>query len=63
LAAVQPDGKLGWVQRVGAGPDQVGKEDTQLYGVGAFLLAAGEVSKLSAAKQKHCLPLRSSALR
>jgi rhamnogalacturonyl hydrolase YesR len=64
LAAVQPDGKLGWVQRVGAGPDQVGKEDTQLYGVGAFLLAASEVSKLStAAKQKHCLPLRSSPLR
>jgi unsaturated rhamnogalacturonyl hydrolase len=64
VAAVQPDGKLGWVQRVGAAPDQVGKEDTQLYGVGAFLLAASEVSKLStAAKQKHRLPLRSSALR
>jgi len=64
VAAVQPDGKLGWVQRVGAGPDQVGNEDTQLYGVGAFLLAASEVSKLStAAKQKHCLPLRSTALR
>lgn len=68
-AAVQPDGMLGWVQRVGAGPDQVGKQDTQLYGVGAFLLAASEVSKLStaaklssAATQKHCLPLRSSAL-
>jgi unsaturated rhamnogalacturonyl hydrolase len=64
VAAVQPDGKLGWVQRVGAGPDQVDKDDTQLYGVGAFLLAASEVSKLpTAAKQKHCLPLRSSALR
>jgi unsaturated rhamnogalacturonyl hydrolase len=69
LAAVQPDGKLGWVQRVGAGPDQVNQDDTQLYGVGAFLLAASEVSKLptanklSTAKQKHCLPLRSSALR
>jgi len=61
--AVQPDGKLGWVQRVGAGPDQVDKDDTQLYGVGAFLLAASEVSKLPTAEQKHCLPLRSSALR
>ena len=47
LAAVQPDGKLGWVQRVGAGPDQVGPDDTQLYGVGAFLLAASEVAQLS----------------
>ena len=44
-AAVEPDGKLGWVQRVGAAPDQVGPDDTQLYGVGAFLLAASEVSK------------------
>jgi len=55
---------LGWVQRVGAGPDQVNQDDTQLYGVGAFLLAASEVSKLSmSAKQKHCSALRSSALR
>jgi unsaturated rhamnogalacturonyl hydrolase len=46
-AAVQPDGKLGWVQRIGAGPDQVSADDTQLYGVGAFLLAASEVSRLS----------------
>ena len=46
VAAVQPDGKLGWVQRIGAQPDQVGADDTQLYGVGAFLLAASEVSRL-----------------
>jgi rhamnogalacturonyl hydrolase YesR len=45
LAAVQSDGKLGWVQRIGAAPDQVGADDTQLYGVGAFLLAASEMSK------------------
>jgi len=45
-AAVEPDGKLGWVQRVGVAPDQVGPDDTQLYGVGAFLLSASEVSKL-----------------
>jgi unsaturated rhamnogalacturonyl hydrolase len=48
-AAVEPGGKLGWVQRVGEAPDKVGPDDTQLYGVGAFLLAASEVSKLSAA--------------
>jgi rhamnogalacturonyl hydrolase YesR len=45
-AAIEPDGKLGWVQRVGAAPDQVGPDDTQLYGVGAFLLAASEVAGL-----------------
>ena len=45
-AAVQADGKLGWVQRVGTAPDQVSADDTQLYGVGAFLLASSEVAKL-----------------
>jgi unsaturated rhamnogalacturonyl hydrolase len=44
--AVQPDGKLGWVQRIGAAPDQVSATDTQLYGSGAFLLAASEVSRM-----------------
>jgi unsaturated rhamnogalacturonyl hydrolase len=46
VRAVQPDGKLGWVQQIGAGPDQVARDDTQLYGVGAFLLAASETSRL-----------------
>ena len=41
--AVQPDGKLGWVQQIGYAPDHVEADDTQLYGVGAFLLAASEV--------------------
>jgi unsaturated rhamnogalacturonyl hydrolase len=40
---VQPDGKLGWVQQIGYAPDHVEAGDTQLYGVGAFLLAASEV--------------------
>jgi len=44
--AVKPDGRLGWVQRIGAGPDVVTDEDTQLYGVGAFLLAGSEMYKL-----------------
>jgi unsaturated rhamnogalacturonyl hydrolase len=42
--AVQPDGKLGWVQQIGYAPDHVEADDTQLYGVGAFLLAASEVA-------------------
>ena len=42
--AVQADGRLGWVQQVGYAPDQVAATDTQLYGVGALLMAASEVS-------------------
>lgn len=44
--SVGPDGRLGWVQQVGYAPDHVSADDTQLYGVGAFLLAASEVSSL-----------------
>lgn len=52
VAAVQPDGKLGWVQRVGVAPDKVSAHDTQLYGVGAFLLAASEKARMQAARQR-----------
>ncbi len=45
VAAVADDGKLGWVQPVGAGPDSVFETDSQLYGVGAFLLAATQMSQ------------------
>jgi unsaturated rhamnogalacturonyl hydrolase len=45
--AIQPDGRLGWVQQVGYAPDHVTASDTQLYGSGAFLLAASEVSRRS----------------
>lgn len=44
--AVAPDGRLGWVQQVGAGPDQVFAADTQFYGAGAFLLAGSQVYEL-----------------
>jgi rhamnogalacturonyl hydrolase YesR len=37
--AVAKDGKLGWVQPVGAQPDNVHADQTQPFGVGAFLLA------------------------
>lgn len=43
--AVDKDGRLGWVQQVGFAPDEVLATDTQLYGSGAFLLAAVEVAK------------------
>ena len=43
--AVADDGMLGWVQPVGAGPDSVLETDSQLYGVGAFLLAASQMQQ------------------
>jgi unsaturated rhamnogalacturonyl hydrolase len=45
--AVQPDGRLGWVQQVSDRPDVVKAEDTQLYGVGAYLLAGAAVADLA----------------
>lgn len=45
-AAVHPDGKLGWVQQVGSAPAPISYEVSEVYGVGAFLLAGSEVIKL-----------------
>lgn len=45
-SAVHPDGKLGYVQQVGEAPGEVSYEDTEIYGVGAFLLAGSELLKL-----------------
>jgi rhamnogalacturonyl hydrolase YesR len=44
--AIQPDGRLGWVQQVSDQPDKVAADDTQFYGVGAFLLAATAIADL-----------------
>jgi unsaturated rhamnogalacturonyl hydrolase len=44
--AVQPDGMLGWVQQVSDRPEQVAAQDTQYYGVGAYLLAATAMADL-----------------
>ncbi len=46
LRAIQPDGRLGWVQQVSDRPEAVEAADTQFYGVGAFLLAATAVAEL-----------------
>jgi rhamnogalacturonyl hydrolase YesR len=45
VSAVQDDGKLGWVQPIGAAPDSVLETDSQLYGVGAFLLTATQMMR------------------
>jgi len=49
VRAVQPTGKLGYVQRVGDRPGETGPEQTEIYGTGAFLLAGSEVVRLAAA--------------
>lgn len=46
MRAIQPDGRLGWVQQVSDRPESVEASDTQFYGVGAFLLAATAVAEL-----------------
>ena len=45
VGAVGDDGKLGWVQPIGSAPDSVFESDSQLYGVGAFLLAASQMAQ------------------
>lgn len=44
---VQPDGKLGYVQPIGGDPQHVKPEQTEIYGVGAFLLAGSEIYKIA----------------
>lgn len=46
LDAVEPDGKLGYVQPIGADPRKVTRDMTEVYGVGAFLLAGNQLYKL-----------------
>jgi rhamnogalacturonyl hydrolase YesR len=45
--AVEEDGRLGYVQPVGADPRHVTREMTEVYGVGAFLMAGREVYRLA----------------
>ena len=42
-ASVHADGMLGNVQRIGASPDKVDDNSTEVYGVGAFLLAGTQL--------------------
>jgi rhamnogalacturonyl hydrolase YesR len=47
LGNIGPDGKLGYVQQIGIDPRQTKAEQTEIYGVGAFLLAGTEVYKIA----------------
>ena len=47
LAACQhEDGRVGWVQNIGAFPEPASADSYQNFGTGAFLLAGSEVLKL-----------------
>jgi len=45
-SSVDRDGKLGWVQPIGASPKKVTRDMTASYGVGAFLLAGSEIYRM-----------------
>ena len=47
LDAVAADGKLGYVQPIGADPRKVTRDMTEVYGVGAFLLAGSQIYKMA----------------
>ncbi|HJD77023.1 MAG TPA: glycoside hydrolase family 88 protein [Bacteroides reticulotermitis] len=47
LSAVDPDGKLGYVQQIGADPKKVTRDMTEVYGVGAFLMAGCELYRMA----------------
>ncbi|SES06694.1 glycoside hydrolase family 88/105 protein [Pedobacter rhizosphaerae] len=52
-SSVHADGKLVYVQAQGAAPDVVGYDDTDVYGVGAFLLAGTELFKLKLQQENN----------
>jgi len=46
ITSIQPDGRLGWAQPIGQDPRLVNAGDTEVYAVGAFLLAGREMLAL-----------------
>lgn len=44
---ISEEGKLGWVQPIGADPKKVTSEMTAVYGVGAYLLAGSELCRIN----------------
>jgi unsaturated rhamnogalacturonyl hydrolase len=47
MSVVDCNGKIGWVQPIGADPKKVTAEMTDVYGVGAFLMAGAEIYKIN----------------
>jgi len=50
---VHPDGKLGFVQAIGKAPQAVTMDETDVYGVGGFLMAGHELHKLTEGSASH----------
>jgi rhamnogalacturonyl hydrolase YesR len=44
--SVWPDGKVGFIQPIGADPKAVTREMTEVYGVGGFLMAGTQICKM-----------------
>ena len=47
VKAVHPNGKLGFVQQIGEDPRKTNYQQSEVYGIGAFLLTGTEMIKLS----------------
>ncbi|MCL4788715.1 MAG: glycoside hydrolase family 88 protein, partial [Verrucomicrobia bacterium] len=47
VGCVTPEGRLTHVQPIGADPRKLDENATEVYGVGAFLLAGSEVYRLA----------------
>jgi unsaturated rhamnogalacturonyl hydrolase len=47
VTSVWPDGKVGFIQPIGADPKSVTREMTEVYGVGGFLMAGTEITRLN----------------
>lgn len=47
VSSVNDDGKLGYVQPVGADPKKVTREMTEVFGVGAFILAGTQIYRMA----------------
>ncbi|HEX9501462.1 MAG TPA: glycoside hydrolase family 88 protein, partial [Thermoanaerobaculia bacterium] len=53
VRAMKPDGMLGYVQRIGDQPGDTSASSTEIYGVGALLLAGSELYQLSYATEAN----------
>jgi len=47
VSSVWPDGKVGFIQPIGADPKAVTREMTEVYGVGGFLMAGTQLYKMA----------------
>jgi unsaturated rhamnogalacturonyl hydrolase len=47
VSCVDPDGKLTHVQPIGSDPKKFADDSTEVYGVGAFLLAGSELYRMA----------------